>query len=56
VQEYYRVLSLVNGGRAVEDDLFEGLRGRADSVDLRPVGDAARPVLPRDLQRLRLAG
>jgi len=26
VQEYYRVLSLVNGGRAREDDLFEGLR------------------------------
>jgi LmbE family N-acetylglucosaminyl deacetylase len=56
MQEYYRVLSLVNGGRAIEDDLFAGLRGRADSVDLRPVGDAARPVLPRDLQRLRLAG
>ena len=26
VQEYYRVLSLVNGGRARETDLFEGLR------------------------------
>ena len=26
IQEYYRVLSLVNGGRDVESDLFEGLR------------------------------
>jgi LmbE family N-acetylglucosaminyl deacetylase len=26
VQEYYRVLSLVNGGRSRETDLFEGLR------------------------------
>jgi LmbE family N-acetylglucosaminyl deacetylase len=26
-QTYYRALSLVNGGRAVEQDLFEGLRG-----------------------------
>jgi len=26
VQNYYRVFSLVNGGRKVEDDLFEGLR------------------------------
>lgn len=26
-QEYYRALSLVNGGRATETDLFEGLRG-----------------------------
>jgi hypothetical protein len=25
-QEYYRVFSLVNGGRAQEDDLFSGLR------------------------------
>ncbi len=25
-QEYYRALSLVNGGRARETDLFEGLR------------------------------
>jgi LmbE family N-acetylglucosaminyl deacetylase len=25
-QEYYRVFSLVNGGRALESDLFEGLR------------------------------
>jgi hypothetical protein len=25
-QTYYRALSLVNGGRGVEDDLFEGLR------------------------------
>ncbi|MBI3943966.1 MAG: PIG-L family deacetylase [Chloroflexi bacterium] len=27
VQTYYRVFSLVNGGRRVESDLFEGLRG-----------------------------
>jgi LmbE family N-acetylglucosaminyl deacetylase len=26
-QEYYRVFSSVNGGRAIETDLFEGLRG-----------------------------
>jgi LmbE family N-acetylglucosaminyl deacetylase len=26
-QSYYRAMSLVNGGRAVEDDLFAGLRG-----------------------------
>ncbi|MBK8023819.1 MAG: hypothetical protein IPK19_20895 [Chloroflexi bacterium] len=26
VQTYYRAFSLVNGGRAVESDLFEGLR------------------------------
>jgi LmbE family N-acetylglucosaminyl deacetylase len=26
IQEFYRALSLVNGGRAVERDLFEGLR------------------------------
>lgn len=26
VQQYYRALSLVNGGRARERDLFEGLR------------------------------
>lgn len=25
-QNYYRVFSLVNGGRQVEEDLFEGLR------------------------------
>jgi hypothetical protein len=25
-QEFYRALSLVNGGRATEDDLFAGLR------------------------------
>lgn len=27
VQTYYRVFSLKNGGRSIEDDLFEGLRG-----------------------------
>jgi hypothetical protein len=25
-QEFYRVFSLVNGGRTLESDLFEGLR------------------------------
>jgi LmbE family N-acetylglucosaminyl deacetylase len=28
-QEFYRVFSLVNGGRRQETDLFEGLRGKA---------------------------
>jgi LmbE family N-acetylglucosaminyl deacetylase len=28
-QTYYRAMSLVNGGREVEDDLFAGLRGHA---------------------------
>ncbi|MGH2481725.1 MAG: PIG-L deacetylase family protein, partial [Ktedonobacteraceae bacterium] len=30
-QEYYRAFSLVNGGRTVEHDLFEGLHGLAES-------------------------
>jgi len=29
-QEYYRVFSSVNGGRGIETDLFEGLRGATD--------------------------
>ncbi len=33
-QTYYRALSLVNGGREVEDDLFAGLRGCAQSQRL----------------------
>ncbi len=33
-QSYYRAMSLVNGGREVEDDLFAGLRGRAQSQPL----------------------
>jgi LmbE family N-acetylglucosaminyl deacetylase len=36
-QEYYRVFSAVNGGRAIETDLFEGLRDivrtRAEALD-----------------------
>jgi LmbE family N-acetylglucosaminyl deacetylase len=32
-QEFYRAFSLVNGGRRREDDLFAGLRGRADRVE-----------------------
>jgi LmbE family N-acetylglucosaminyl deacetylase len=36
-QEFYRVFSLVNGGRAPERDLFEGLReGVRDDIDVRP--------------------
>jgi LmbE family N-acetylglucosaminyl deacetylase len=31
-QEYYRVFSSVNGGRAIETDLFEGLRGNSDET------------------------
>jgi hypothetical protein len=31
VQSFYRAVSMVSGGRAVEDDLFEGLEsGRLD--------------------------
>ena len=29
-QEFYRAISLVNGGRRVECDLFEGLRERSE--------------------------
>jgi hypothetical protein len=31
-QSYYRAMSLVNGGREVEDDLFAGLRERAQPL------------------------
>jgi LmbE family N-acetylglucosaminyl deacetylase len=31
-QEFYRVFSSVNGGRATETDLFEGLRGNSDEA------------------------
>jgi LmbE family N-acetylglucosaminyl deacetylase len=31
-QTYYRAMSLVNGGREVEDDLFTGLRGRVQTL------------------------
>ena len=41
-QSYYRAMSLVNGGRTVEDDLFAGLRGRAQTQRLFYV--AHRPV------------
>lgn len=36
-QSYYRAMSLVNGGREVEDDLFAGLRGWAWSQALHDV-------------------
>jgi hypothetical protein len=29
-QEFYRAFSLVNGGRTVESDLFEGLRNETE--------------------------
>lgn len=42
-QEFYRVFSLVNGGRASERDLFEGLRkGTRDAADIDARRDAAR--------------
>jgi LmbE family N-acetylglucosaminyl deacetylase len=36
-QTYYRAMSLVNGGRAVEDDLFAGLVGPAQAPQRIPV-------------------
>jgi hypothetical protein len=30
-QEFYRAFSLVNGGRGIEYDLFEGLRERSET-------------------------
>lgn len=41
-QTYYRAMSLVNGGRALEDDLFAGVHRRAQSRRLSFV--APRPV------------
>ena len=41
-QTYYRAMSLVNGGREVEDDLFAGLRERTRSQ--QPVSVTRRPV------------
>lgn len=38
-QEFYRVFSLVNGGRKLETDLFEGLREGVDDH-----GDTAQPL------------
>lgn len=44
-QTYYRAMSLVNGGREMEDDLFDGLRGRAPSQHWVNMGYAAhQPV------------
>jgi LmbE family N-acetylglucosaminyl deacetylase len=43
-QEYYRVFSLVNGGRLAERDLFEGLRTAATPVQVGPVQEAAGAV------------
>jgi LmbE family N-acetylglucosaminyl deacetylase len=38
MQEFYRAMSLVNGGRAPETDLFDGLReGARDAADARTV-------------------
>ena len=36
-QTFYRAMSLVNGGRGMEDDLFAGLRERAESPEPIPV-------------------
>jgi LmbE family N-acetylglucosaminyl deacetylase len=36
LQQYYRVFSLVNGGRRTEHDLFEGLRDRASRSAEQP--------------------
>ena len=41
-QEYYRVFSLVNSGRAIERDLFEGLRRQASPLEL--AGSTARTL------------
>lgn len=41
-QEFYRALSLVNGGRAVERDLFEGLRAPAAALTPAPTAQEAR--------------
>jgi LmbE family N-acetylglucosaminyl deacetylase len=41
-QAFYRALSLVNGGRAVECDLFEGLRAPAAALTPAPTGQEAR--------------
>ncbi len=41
-QEFYRVFSLVNGGRRAERDLFDGLRGPGDSLPGSPAPVAAR--------------
>jgi LmbE family N-acetylglucosaminyl deacetylase len=40
-QTYYRAMSLVNGGREVEDDLFAGLRGRAQPQRMFHVDQSA---------------
>jgi LmbE family N-acetylglucosaminyl deacetylase len=44
-QSYYRAISLVNGGREVEADLFAGLRERAQSQPLFYV--AHQPAVPQ---------
>jgi LmbE family N-acetylglucosaminyl deacetylase len=53
-QEYYRVFSLVNGGRGAEHDLFEGLRDRAPRVG-RNGADRRAAALADARGRLRLA-
>jgi LmbE family N-acetylglucosaminyl deacetylase len=44
-QTYYRAISLVNGGREVETDLFAGLRRRAPSHPWFPVAHQPAPAL-----------
>jgi LmbE family N-acetylglucosaminyl deacetylase len=41
VQTYYRVFSLKNGGRSIEDDLFEGLR-EGERSQIKPSPDRRR--------------
>jgi hypothetical protein len=53
-QEYYRVFSLVNGGRGAEHDLFEGLRDRAPRAG-RNGADRRAAALAAARGRLRLA-
>jgi LmbE family N-acetylglucosaminyl deacetylase len=52
-QDFYRVFSLVNGGRASESDLFDGLRQQRDSV---PVPLAHQPARDVPSRVLRTAG
>jgi hypothetical protein len=43
-QSYYRAMSLINGGRQVEDDLFAGLRGQIQSRLLFHIADQPAAV------------
>jgi hypothetical protein len=46
-QEFYRVFSVVNGGRALEADVFEGLRtNTGTSADRAPATVISKPYVP----------